>query len=105
MYLTLFCDVIKDGRLEAILGVKKPDVEHVLNHFSDMHLPMLFNLGTQISSDGLHTVCTSFVFQIRSNMAVLSLKHVPNHVSDRRDLILFKCGASTAHDGIRVYLT
>ena len=42
-------------RLVAILVVKKtPDVEHVLNHLSDMHLPMLFKLGTQIMNDGLH---------------------------------------------------
>ena len=49
MHIILFHDAIKDGRLAAILVVKKkPDVEHVLNHFSDMHLPMLFKLGKQI---------------------------------------------------------
>ena len=47
---------------------KNPDVEHVLNHFSDMHLPMLFKLGTQITNDGLH-MHIIFFFDIKSNMA------------------------------------
>ena len=44
-------------------GYKKPDIEHVLNRFSDTHLPVLFKLGTQIKNDGL-----SFIFEIRSEM-------------------------------------
>ena len=56
MHIILFHDVIKDGQLAAILVVKKKttDVEHVLNHFSDKHLPMLVNLGKQIKNEGLH---------------------------------------------------
>ena len=51
-----FGDQIKDGRLEAILVVKKPDVEHVFNHFLNKHLLMLFKLGAQIMNYGLHTL-------------------------------------------------
>ena len=40
---------------------KKTDVEHVLNHLSDMHLPMLFKFGTQIMNDGLHMHVSFFL--------------------------------------------
>ena len=40
MHVILFHDAIKDGRLAAILVAKIPSVEHVLNHFSDMYLPI-----------------------------------------------------------------
>ena len=60
MHVILFRDQIQDGRLPAILVVKKSDVEHVLNHFSDMQLRMLFKLGTQIRNDGLHMLVIFF---------------------------------------------
>ena len=47
---------------------KNPDVEHVLNHFSDMHLSMLFKLGRQITNDGLQ-MDVIFFSEIRSKMA------------------------------------
>ena len=69
MHIILFHDLIKDGRLAAILVVKKPThVEHVLNHFSDMHLLILFKLGKQTMNDGLH-MRNNFFFEIRSKMA------------------------------------
>ena len=46
---------------------KHPDVEHVLNHFSDIYLPMLFKPGTQKMNDGLHMHV--IFFEIRSKMA------------------------------------
>ena len=67
MHIILFRDVIKDGRLEAILVVEKLGVEHVLNHFSDMYLPMLFKLGTQIKNDSLHKHVN--FFEINPKMA------------------------------------
>ena len=55
MHIILFHVAIKDGRLAAILVVKKrPGGEYVLNYYSDMHLPILFKLGTQVKNDGLH---------------------------------------------------
>ena len=69
MHIILFHDAIKDGRLVAILVVKTPSVEHILKHFSDMHLPMLFNLGTQIMNYGLHMHVILLLFLIRSKMA------------------------------------
>ena len=53
-HVILFRDQIQDDRLPAILVEKKPGVEHFLNHLSDMHLPILLKLGTQIRNDGLH---------------------------------------------------
>ena len=64
-----FENQIQDGRLAANLVVKKPDVEHVLNHLLDMHVPMLFKLGTQIKNDGLHKSLIFFFHKIRSKMA------------------------------------
>ena len=55
MHIVLFLDAIK-----AILVVtppppqKNPGAEHILNHFSDMHLPMLLKLGRPIKNVGLH---------------------------------------------------
>ena len=56
MHIILFRDAIKYCLPVAILVVKKqqPGVKHVLNHFSDMHLPILFKLGKPIKNDGLH---------------------------------------------------
>ena len=41
------------GTLAAILVVEKPCVEHILNHFSDVHLPILFKIGKD-NEYGLH---------------------------------------------------
>ena len=80
-HVILFQDRIKDGRLVAILVLKKLDVEHVLNHFSDIHLPM-FKLGTQITNDGLHKHVTLFFRdQIQDGwlVAILLFNRIPNH--------------------------
>ena len=63
VHLTLFCNLIKDGRLvdrRQFSFLKKPDVEHVLNHFSDTHFPMLLKLGTCTVHDGIHVHLTLF---------------------------------------------
>ena len=66
MDVIFFRHQIQDGRLAAILvGNKKTRVEHVLNHFSDMHLPILFKLGTQIINNGLHMHVILFRDQIK----------------------------------------
>ena len=52
MHVICFRHQFQDGRLPAILVVKKPNLEHVLNYFSDMHLWMLFKLGTWKMNDG-----------------------------------------------------
>ena len=102
-------DAVKEGRLAAILIVENPHVEHVLNHLSDMHLPILFKFGTQIMNDGLHKHVIFILFRDQFQdgrlAAILLLKHVPNHFSDMHDLILFKLGTSTVHDGIHWLLT
>ncbi len=49
----------------AILVEKNPDVEHVLNHFSDMHLPILFKFVAQIMNYGLHMLVILFQDQIQ----------------------------------------
>ena len=33
---------------------KQPGIKHILNHFSNMHLPILFKLGKQITNGGFH---------------------------------------------------
>ena len=57
-----FRDQIQDGQLVAILIVKKtkPGIKHVLNHFSDMHLPMLLKVGRHKTIDGLHMYARHF---------------------------------------------
>ena len=72
-----------------------------------MHLPTLFNLGTQINNDGLYTQVLYFRDQIQDGglADILLLKCVPNNFSDIHGPILFKLGTSTVHDGIHVYLT
>ena len=49
MLLIFFRHQIQDGRLAAILLVKP-----VTNHFSDMHGPIGFKLGTSTGHDGKH---------------------------------------------------
>ena len=49
---------------------KKPDVEHILNHFSDMHVPILFNLGTSTVHDGIHVPLTLFCDLIKDGRLV-----------------------------------
>ena len=65
MHIISFRDQIQDGRLAAILVVKNAGVEHVLNHFSDTHVPMLFKLSRQIRNDGLHMHVILFRDQIQ----------------------------------------
>ena len=50
-----FQDQIQDGRLVAILLLKC-----LPNHFSDMHDPILFELGTSTVHDGKHVPLTLF---------------------------------------------
>ena len=47
-YIIFFQDQIQDGRMVAILLLKR-----VPNHFSDMHGPILFKLGTSTVHDGI----------------------------------------------------
>ena len=58
MQVIFIQDQLQYGRLVANLVVKKktknPDVEYVLNHFSDMHGPILFNRGTSAVHNGIH---------------------------------------------------
>ena len=49
---------------------KKPDVEHTLNNFSDLHLPMLFKLGTSTVHDGIHMHPTLFCGLIKDGPLV-----------------------------------
>ena len=103
-----FRHLIQDGRLAAIfVEKKKPGVKHILNHFSDMHLPMLLKLGTQIKNDGLHMHIIFFRdhFQDGRLVPIFLLKCVPNHFSSVHGPILFKLGTSTDHDGIHMPLT
>ena len=51
-----FRDQFQDGRLVAILLLKC-----VPNHFSDMHGPILFNLGTSTVHDGIQVPSLYFV--------------------------------------------
>ena len=44
---------------------KKTAIEHVLHHFSDMNLLIMFNLGTQIKNDGLHKHIIFFGDQLK----------------------------------------
>ena len=93
-HIILFCDAIKDDWLVAIFVVKKSDVEHVHNHFSDMYLPMLFNLGALLMNDGLHKHVIFFQYQIHDGrlVAILLLKHVPNHFLNMHGPVLIKLG-------------
>ena len=84
---------------------KKNGVKHVLNHFSDIHLPILFNLGTQIMNDGLHAIFFQDQIQHGRLATILLLKCVPNNFSDRHSPISFNLGTSTVYDGIHVHLT
>ena len=59
----------------VILVVKKilknPDVEYVLNHFSEMYLPMLFKLDTQMMNDDFNMhVIFCFLDQIQDGRFV-----------------------------------
>ena len=80
--------------LAAIFVVKKkPGVEHVLNHFSDMHLTILFKLGTQITNDGLHKHVIFFRDQVQDGWlaAILVGKknlmlNTSNHFSDKQHI-------------------
>ena len=83
-----------------------PDVEHILKHFSDRHLPILFKLGTQITNNGLHKHVIFFRDQIQDGLieAISLLKRFHNHFSDMHGLILFKLSTSTVHEGIHVHL-
>ncbi len=86
---------------------KKPDIEHVLNHFSDMHLLILLKLCTQIRNDGLHMHIILFRDQIKDGrlVAILLLNRVPNHFLNMHGPILFKLGRSRVRDGIHMRLT
>ena len=106
-YIILSQNQIQDGRLVVILVVKKTDVEHVLSHFPDMHLPMLFKLDREIKNNSLHKHVVYFGDQIQDGRlaAILLLKSVPNHFSDMHCPIFFKLGTSTACYGIHMDLT
>ena len=60
-----FRDHIQDGRLMAILLLKC-----VPNHFSDMHGPILFKLGTSTAHDGIHIHLTLFCDLIKDGWLV-----------------------------------
>ena len=61
---------IQDGRLAAILVAKKPNVEHVLNHISDMHGQILFKLGRSAAHDDIHMPLTLFCDLIKDGRLV-----------------------------------
>ena len=71
---------------------KHPGVQHVLKHFLDMHLPILFKLGTQIMNDGLFMHVIIFWDNIQDGrlVAILLLNSVPSHFLDMQGPILFK---------------
>ena len=49
-HIIFFRDQIEERWLSGgHFSCKNPDIEHVLTHFSDMYLQMLFKLGTQIT--------------------------------------------------------
>ena len=86
---------------------KKPDVEQVLNNFSDIHLPMLFKFSKQIKNGASKVHVALFRDQIQNGLlaAILLLERVINHFSNMHGPILFKLGKITVHNDIYQYPT
>ena len=109
--ICFFRHQIQDGRLVAILVVKKTwcrtRPQRFLGYACPWHTFNLFKLGTYLMNDGLHMHVIFLQDQIKDGrlVAIGLLECVPNHFSDRHDPILFKLGTRTAHYSIHMPLT
>ena len=78
----------------------------VLNHFSDMHGPIWFKLGTSTVHDGIHMHLILSCDLIKDGGVVdwwpFCYLNVSSTISQT---CMFKLGTSTVHDGIHMHLT
>ena len=68
MHIIFFRDHIQDGWLAAILLLN-----HVPNHFSAMHSPILFKRGTSTAHDGIHLHLALFCDPVKDGQLVAIL--------------------------------
>ena len=85
MHVIVFPEKIQDGRLTAILLLKS-----VPNHFSDVHGPILFKLGTSTENDGIHMPPSLFCDLIQDGRLATILV-VKNPMLNMSSIISWTC--------------